>query len=517
MERTVVEAATGAQVTRSASEATSSRVPVATPTDGVGAAGRDHTSAIIAAAALVAAGLTVLQLSRPGFLFGESKDVGTYLGAAIRLLHGALPYRDYVYVQPPGFVLLASPYALISELAGSRAALVALRLTTPALSAASVVMVGILLRHRGHRATLVGCGLLALWPAVFFSLDNGMLEPFENLFCLIGASLAFNRDALAGARRLFIAGVLFGLAGTVKAPAILPVVVLVVLCWPQVRYHLVPFASGVVAGFAVPVLPFLVSAPSAFFRDVVATQLLRSPGAGGRASIGLRLGALTFGGRGLVILLQLAVLAGVVLLALAVPKRLSPLEWFALGATALTGAAQFGTVQYYPQYAAFVAPFAALLLGISVGRIGSWRMPRLTSAVAVAGLSLLLVSQAIRIAEGSQADDSRAVEAAIPVGGCVVSNNVTLLVASDRFISATPGCTEMTDPGGTELAFATDPDAGVGAYRAALSQANYLVVDGPLTTWLIGPYAPLNTFVAQHYHLIRPGRVAVYARDGIAG
>jgi alpha-1,2-mannosyltransferase len=42
-------------------------------------------------------------LTRPGFLTGVSEyDDGVYLGAAIRLTQGAVPYRDFAFVQPPG-------------------------------------------------------------------------------------------------------------------------------------------------------------------------------------------------------------------------------------------------------------------------------------------------------------------------------------------------------------------------------------------------------------------------------
>ena len=87
-------------------------------------------------------------------LFGVTEyDDGAYFGSAIRLVHGALPYRDFVMVQPPGFTLLASPLALLSRAIGTRDALAIARLFMPLVAALNVVLVGMLRpppRPAGH-------------------------------------------------------------------------------------------------------------------------------------------------------------------------------------------------------------------------------------------------------------------------------------------------------------------------------------------------------------------------------
>src|SRR5580700_5726580 len=105
---------------------------------------------IAAVGAVMAAGITLYQLSRPGFLFGITPDISVWFGASIRLIHGALPYRDFDLVQPPGFTLLATPFAALSEWIGTRDALAVLRLGTQLLSAGSVILVGTVIRHRGR-------------------------------------------------------------------------------------------------------------------------------------------------------------------------------------------------------------------------------------------------------------------------------------------------------------------------------------------------------------------------------
>src|ERR1035441_6668169 len=97
------------------------------------------TALVIGAAALVAAAVAALELTRPGQLPGTSYDTGVYLGAAIRLVHGSVAYRDFAFVQPPGLVLLLSPFGLLSEVVGTRRALDALILCTPLLAACNVV------------------------------------------------------------------------------------------------------------------------------------------------------------------------------------------------------------------------------------------------------------------------------------------------------------------------------------------------------------------------------------------
>src|SRR6202007_3426940 len=73
--------------------------------------------AILAATALALA-LRLFLVTRPGFLTSGTVeyDDGVYLGAALRLLHGALPYTDHAFVQPPGIVVVALPGAVIGSL-----------------------------------------------------------------------------------------------------------------------------------------------------------------------------------------------------------------------------------------------------------------------------------------------------------------------------------------------------------------------------------------------------------------
>ena len=90
---------------------------------------------------------------------------------------------------------------------------------------------GLLVRHRGVFATIVTCGVIAIYPGSVQAAHTVMLEPWLTVFCLAGAVAVFDRDRLANSgRRLAWGGAALGFAGAVKVWAIIPVAVIVVLC-----------------------------------------------------------------------------------------------------------------------------------------------------------------------------------------------------------------------------------------------------------------------------------------------
>ena len=479
------------------------------------------TTVIIAAVAVLAAGITLYQLTRPGFLFGITPDISAWFGGSIRLVHGALPYRDFDLLQPPGFALLASPFAFLSELIGTRDALAVLRLCTPLIAAGNVLLVGKLVRHHGRAGVIVACGVMAFFPAELYAIRSGLLEPVVDLFCLAGTALVFDGDGFARSRRRILAGgIAFGIAGTVKAPAILPVLVIAVLCAPEFRDRLLPFLGGVVAGFGIPTVPFVLAAPGGFIRDVIGAQLARIP-AGGRVSIPVRLGDLTgvgaFGGGAALALIATIVLAALVTAAFVARRRKpAPLEWFAIAATFFVELAQLGPASYYEHYAAFSAPFLGILLGISLGRLVERRLSRVAIAVATVGTVALLVNQVVLIHSEAAPDIAGTVDAVVPAGGCALSDAPSKLVTTDRFVATSPGCTVLIDPAGATLAYGYGSAAAEGFWTAALEHADYLVTSTPFAHWYIPPDPTLRAYVAHNFRLLRSGGLLIYVRDGFA-
>src|SRR5262249_37070821 len=152
-------------------------------------------------------------------------DDGVYLGAAIRLTQGIMPYKDFAFVQPPGILLLMTPVAAVAQIFTTVKALALARILTALASTACVPLAGNLVRHKGRAVTLVTCGLLAICPCDIATAHTLLLEPWMNLFCLLAANAAFRRGTLASPRWLVWAGLAFGFAATIKFWAAAPAAV----------------------------------------------------------------------------------------------------------------------------------------------------------------------------------------------------------------------------------------------------------------------------------------------------
>ena len=462
-------------------------------------------AAVVIAATLLAVGLRLYGLSRPGFLMGINEyDEGTDFGSAIRLVHGALPYRDFIMVHPPGITLLMYPVALATRAVGTDSGLALARVVTALAGAAAVPLAGLLTRRRGLFAVLVTCGVLAIFPDSILASRTVLLEPWLVLFCLLGALALFDGDQVArSTRRLLLGGVLFGFAGAIKVWAILPVVVILVLTARRPRQAVV-YTAGVALGFCVPVLPFALSAPMTFYRCVIVAQLFRNDVV--RISQGYRLQQLL----GLTHFPQLTTLAlviigiAVVLVIAAVTvlgSRLanSPppaLDWFATGTCALVVVAFLWPVDFYYHYAAFFAPFLALVFALPASRLlaalpaGGVRarlmwLPRATTMTTTAAIVVLTGFQVINESHSYTSvppSEIVAVEQLIPPGACVATDQASYTIAIDRFVSTVPRCSLMIDGIGIAYALSNgrNPQTRAGgspaveaAWMSAFRAANY--------------------------------------------
>jgi alpha-1,2-mannosyltransferase len=476
--------------------------------------------AVILAATLLALGLRCYEIFRTGHLLGVGDyDDGADFGSALRLIHGVLPYRDFILVQPPGITLLMTPAAAVSSFAGTAWAIAAGRILTAAAGAAAVVLGGLLVRHRGVFATIVTCGLIAIYPGSVQAAHTVLLEPWLTAFCLAGAVAVFDRDRLTGSgRRLAWGGAALGFAGAVKVWAIIPVAVIAAACLlgPGRVRRLARFAGGVAAGFLIPVLPFAVLAPGRFYDSVVVAQLVRT---GARTPLAFRLQYLT----GLaawdlstVVLLIVAIAMAVIVAAalagagLVTRQRPPALEWFGVATAALVVVAFLIPDDFYYHYPGFLAPFLALAFALPAARLldgwqarrarpprqaggarpgaghrGAW-LPR--SAAALAALAFLVLPFAAGGAESSPtptyASALPALERVIPPGACVLSDQASLLISADRFFSTAPGCAKLVDGTGTSYALghgqsaltAGQVPAVAAIWRQAFGAAHYVLL-----------------------------------------
>jgi alpha-1,2-mannosyltransferase len=511
--------------------------------------------AVIVAATLLALGLRGFQIFRPGHLLGVGDyDDGTDFGSALRLIHGALPYRDFIIVQPPGIVLLMIPAAALSPLTGTAGAIAVARILTVAASVAAVVLGGLLVRHRGVFATIVTCGVIAIYPGSVQAAHTVMLEPWLTAFCLAGAVAVFDRDRLAASgRRLAWGGAALGFAGAIKVWAIIPVAVIVALCLlgAERTRRTTRFVAGVAAGFLIPVLPFAVLAPARFYDSVIVAQLVRSDA---RTPLGYRLRYLTglaaWNLPAVTYLIAAVVLAAVVAGTLIAAGRVThrgppPLEWFSVATAALIVVAFLVPDDFYYHYPAFLAPFLAMAFALPAARLlDGWPPPPpgrrarraawlRRAAAAGAGLAVLVLPFAGGGAESSPtptyASALPAVDRVIPPGACVATDEVALLISADRFVSSAPGCSVMVDGFGTSYALAHGQSsltagrvpAVAAAWRQAFGAADYVLLtsyDPNRIAWtpqlrayfranfvqITGNWSPLQLYVRKGTSRVQP-------------
>ena len=434
------------------------------------------TTIAILATAAVAVVICANQLRVPhAFLGIDEYDDGVDLGAAIRLAHGSIPYRDFLFGHPPGVPLLMTPLAFVGRITGTRVLMAVVRIVTLVVTAAGVVLIGRLVRHRGVHAVIVAGVLLAVFPMAVTADKTLLLEPYLNLLCLVGASLLFGRDE-PSTKRLVAAGAAFGFAGAIKLWAVLPALVAIACCLPAVRRKVRPVALGMAGGFLAPTLPFFLLAPSAFLRDVIAIQLSRGSSVGS-VSVSGRLVYIT-GIQGLPAvhaterLAELVSASIVILVVVAFACRPAPkrLDWFALGTAVTAVTALLVAPDFHPHYSYFTAPFIALLVAVSLDRVlraiakavAAVRGKResvenQTMSVLAGGVVALAVAGAIfgilqartfvRTQPGyvTVGDPGPTVAAAVPPGASAIADEPGFLITANRFVSATK-CPDLLDP-----------------------------------------------------------------------
>jgi hypothetical protein len=520
---------------------------------------------VIAAATVLALGLRCFIFTRSSFLTSGAVeyDDGVYLGAAIRLLQGALPYKDYAFIQPPGIMVVSLPIALIAKLTSATLGLAVARLATACASAACVALAGNLVRHRGARVTLVTCGLLAVYPADIMSGRTLLLEPWMNLCCLLAATAAFRSGQLAGPRRLGLAGIVLGFAGSIKFWAAAPAAVLlvVVALVPQQRRQRVRwYVPGVAAGFLVPLAAVAGTTPLRFLRYTLEYQATRT---GATTGMTLRLDHLT----GLVLVLAHlgfgispgsytlfqaestatmettavgVAIPAVIALAMAVllvfpyvrmSRDRTQLEWFALGTAALACTGILSYSAFFYHYPAFPAPWLAIAAGAAAGALSSrvrsgLRGPRAGEGAQAAqpgrgrrarrwGTAVVAVAlAAVAVVELVQLGNVRiqgnpGVASVIPAGSCVVSDQVSVTIAADRFTTA-PGCPDVVDALAQTLVLShgVSPAGGAGRQQAVVSgwesifsQAQYVWLTGGYQNRI--PWTPqLDAWFQAHFHQV---------------
>jgi alpha-1,2-mannosyltransferase len=463
---------------------------------------------------LLALVVRAYQLSRPGYLFGVTTwDDGAYLGQVLRLLDGVMPYRDYPMVEPPGLTLILAPVVEVFRSFGTDTAFAAVRVLTSAVDVINVVLVGAALRHRGRVAIGVAMTGMALYPGGLASDFSLFLEPYLNLFCLLGVLFIFQRGDLAGGRRLLVGGAFLGVAGSIKIFAVFPVLGLALVFGRRERRSLGRIITGAALGFGGFSLPLAVLGPVAFMRGAICSEIFRSEprsvatGYRLRELVGLTDFPLT-PATGLVI--GTATLAIVFLVLWRRRGELRPLEKVSAATSLLiVGSVLFVSV-FQGHYTAFLAPFLFTAIGGLLSRAGpSARRRVLPFAVASVFACLVLLSEIISISSATAVSEPGVLR--VPASACVLSDSPANLIVDDAF-RTTPGCPVFVDTFGATMAWTggktpaaverSGNTADMVHWEQLFGRADYLVwtdwhtVDMPVTPtflrWLHQSFVPVG-------------------------
>ena len=227
----------------------------------------------------VAARLAVV-LTSGGFGGNYGYDVGVYYAAGDALIHGRVPYRDFVLLHPPGLMLALAPFGWLGRVTSDHAGFVTASLAFTVLGAVNAVLVVRVARKMGvaRWPALFGGGFYALWYGAIRAEYLPRLEPLGN-FLLLAGLLALLAAAQSGRGWPAVAGGFgLGAAASVKIWWVVPM--LLVLAWQLARDRRWPRAAlpaaGAVGALVVINVPFLLLSRGQMWQMVVAQQLGRA-------------------------------------------------------------------------------------------------------------------------------------------------------------------------------------------------------------------------------------------------
>lgn len=171
--------------------------------------------AALATLTLVSLAVRIVPLVSSGSLVrAQEYDGGAMFAATLNLLAGHSPYVDFVFLHPPGALLLFAPAGLLAPLIGEQESLAVVRVGVVLAGAVNTLLIGLLLRRFGFGAVLVGAGMYAVWPVAASTERLVLLEPVLNL-CLLAALTVLSDRTRQHAP--WIAGVILAIALSVNS------------------------------------------------------------------------------------------------------------------------------------------------------------------------------------------------------------------------------------------------------------------------------------------------------------
>ena len=402
------------------------------------------------------------------------------------------------------------PSALLSEAVGTAHAMATSRILAALASSAGVVLVGLLLRHQGLLAVIMGCGIVAVYPDSVFTARTVLVEPWLALFCLArgpGRGVRSRPDRLTSRRKRLLVERRRCSASRAAVEVMGHHPRCIVVAGPAAC----PGPGGrspctwraLAAGFLRPRPALRRAGPAPLLPEPAHVAQLGPRAASLRVSTRVPLPARLSHMLGistlhlpahprLVILTATAVLVIVVAAMIAVAwirLRQAPpaLDWFALGTTAVVVVMFMWPDQFHYHFAAFLAPFFAMSIALPLSRFmealgqgTSWlpagdgrQLSKPAVVVAALVVPVLAMDQAsyeshlqLRLAPVASQ-----IEKIIPKGACVATDQTSYLLMANRFSPDQANCPHMLDGLGSDLGFSNGLKPATGAGQVPAVQA----------------------------------------------
>lgn len=328
----------------------------------------------IAVAALIAIAVAGLVL-RLVSLFGPGGplaspvgyDDGVYFSASALLVRGVLPYRDFVFVHPPGVTFF---FAATSWWPEPAQAFAAARVLASVVGSINVFLVGFLvLRAAGPVGGIVAAFLYATYPDAVIAERSPYLEPVLNFFCLLSAQFWLRER-----QRPFTAGVLIAAACAVKFWGGIWVIASLATAksWRDARR----FLGGAIGAGFVFVAPLALLSLRAFIEQTLLFQVTRP--VDGILEKSIRLREILLGGH-----VVATVLAAMAILAM-LRWRTREQRYFTIAAL-ITIAGFVASSSYWNHYNSHLAASQCVLAGLGAAmlvRVHRFAAPLVLLAVA---------------------------------------------------------------------------------------------------------------------------------------
>jgi alpha-1,2-mannosyltransferase len=194
------------------------------------------------------------------------------------LVHGLLPYRDFLFLHPPGIALLLAPFASLADLIGEPQAMLVARLCWIALGGVNAVLCALVLAPLGRLAAVLTGLMYALFFGAIYAERTVLLEPPATAMLLLALVItrAVGSGSGLGTRHYVAGGLLLGLSPALKIWGVLAVLVVAggIAYRRGLRPGLTVLISAVASCTAV-CLPVLLAAPGQMWTMVVADQVGR--------------------------------------------------------------------------------------------------------------------------------------------------------------------------------------------------------------------------------------------------